>query len=100
MDRMMLEVLTRIADNLFLIRETLECMLPKPPEEDEEDGNEEGPDNAGMMFYECDSFCGTCEHFCKHGWDFPCNDCKHVTAKKLADRYTPREGQHGADWNG
>lgn len=41
MDRMMLEVLTRIADNLFLIRETLECMLPKPPEEDEEDGYEE-----------------------------------------------------------
>lgn len=94
MDKLLFDVLNRIADNLFLIRETLECMLPKPPEDDDDD-------DVGLTFYDRDgSFCGTCEHFCKHGWDFPCNDCKHVTAKKLADRYTPREGQHGADGNG
>lgn len=92
MDRTMWEVLSRIADNLFLIREAVECLQPKPPEDD--DGDEEGPENAGMTFYECDSFCRTCEHASRSGWDFPCNDCKHVTAKKLADRYTPRRGQH------
>lgn len=95
MDRMMLEALNRIADNLFLIREAVECLQPKPPEDD--DGDEEGPENAGMTFYECDSFCHTCKHAGRRGWDFPCNDCKHVTAKKLADRYTPRGGVDGND---
>jgi len=98
MDRMMLEVLTRIADNLFLIRETLECMLPQPPEDDDED--EEAPGTDGMTFYECDSFCNTCKHWGKWRWEFPCNDCKHVTEKKQTDRYTPRGGQNGADGNG
>ena len=100
MDRLLFDVLNRIADNLFLIREAVECLQPKPPEDngdDEEEPDNAGkePDNAGMTFYECDSFCRTCKHMNIRGWDFPCNDCKHVTAKKLMDRYTPRGGQHG-----
>ena len=94
MDRMMLEVLTRIADNLFLIREAVECLQPKPPEDDDDD-------DVGLTFYDRDdSFCGTCEDWNKRGWDFPCNDCKHMTVKNLTDRYTPIGGQHGMDGNG
>lgn len=98
MDRLLFDVLNRIADNLFLIREAVECLQPKPTEDDDDD--EEEQDNAGITFYQRDSFCHTCEHWNKRGWDFPCNDCKHVTAMKQADRYTPRGGQHGSDGNG
>lgn len=98
MDRMMLEVLTRIADNLFLIREELECLQPKPSEED--DSDEEELAEVSVTFYEDDSFCRTCKHRNEWRWAFPCNDCKHVVGRKQADRYAPRGGQHGADGNG
>ena len=78
MDRLLFDVLNRIADNLFLIREEL----------------------AGITFYECDSFCGSCKHWNKRGFEFPCNDCKHVVGRKKADRYAPIGGQHGTDGNG
>lgn len=93
MDKLLFEVLNRIADNLFLIREAVECLQPKPPEDDDDAGEE--PDNDSITFYECDSFCGTCKHWAKWKWEFPCNDCKHVTAQKQTDRYTPIGGQHG-----
>ena len=98
MDRLLFDVLNRIADNLFLIREAVECLQPKPPEDDGGAGEE--PDNDRITFYECDYFCGTCKHWAKRKCEFPCNDCKHVTVQKQTDRYTPEGGQHGTDGNG
>ena len=97
MDRLLFDVLNRIADNLFLIREELECLQPKPPEDNDD---EDEPETAGITFYECDSFCGSCKHWNKRGFEFPCNDCKHVVGRKKADRYAPIGGQHGTDGNG
>ena len=84
-----LEALNIIASNLFLIREAVECLQPHPPEDDGEDEDE--TPWAGMTFFERDEKCATCANGLGHAWSFPCNDCKHVTARKQADRYTQKK---------